>query len=80
LWSPPNSKDPYLKDTVLSHAWSEKIAHHIFWIPLRTEGWLAKTVAIGKRLRVGVLGGGLKEKTVSCEPQNDFIFHLKKSF
>ena len=33
-----------------------------------------------QRLRVGVLGGDLKEKTVSCEPQNDFIFYLKKSF
>lgn len=80
MWSPPNSNVPYLKDTVLSHAWSEKIAHHFFWIPLKTEGWLAKTVAIGKRLRVGVLGGDLKEKTVSCEPINSSDSSTLKSF
>ncbi len=39
-----------------------------------------KTVAIRKRLRVGVLGGDLKEKTVSCEPIDAVVFHLKKSF
>jgi hypothetical protein len=71
---------PHPKDTVLSHAWSEKIAHHFFWIPLKTEGWLAKTVAIGKRIRVGVLGGDLKEKTVSCELINSSDSSTLKSF
>ena len=35
---------------------------------------------VGRKIRVEVLGGDLKKETVSCEPQNDFIFHLKKSF
>jgi len=49
--------NPYLKDTVLSHAWSEKIAHKFFFVTFENGRLAGQNGGSRKRVKGGGCGG-----------------------